>query len=181
MSQIDELKKKHEKEQKEKRVTVADIERFVANKIVNILKRDVESAIRNNKVSCSYYCFYQEGILHRYTFEETRTTMYDYLNDSWMGLLHLPYLFPSKGTTIVGEEDATDIMVSAMWDREKLISLQNILSIVKSELYDFGVKQMEIHLEYRDYYYHKVPGWFKEKTVKETIKPILKFCYKLEW
>ena len=175
MSYISKLADKYAQEKKE--YSISELEKSIADIIVNQAECYIEGAIKQgySTVSMEYYNDTDGGI----NIQPIARTIEYYLYNDWS-----KYLYSLSDLISVLDKDNLNLR-NAIFNNEKKLNLSNIENYIQKGMINLGAKKATVYVRFSEYVFVDVEkkGLFGKRYIIEEKRLLNKYkiCYTVSW
>jgi hypothetical protein len=179
MSFVSEITEQYSHEKKE--FTIDELERGIAEEIVNQAKPHIKAAIRNGQVCiCMKYAHNNDGGTNLWSMNTEEDTIEYYLNDD-----PCCYLYGLADVVDAFSHGEKKNFRNAVFQDEKKLNLTNIENYVRNGLLDLGVREACVYVRFCTTVHQNVwrKGLFGRGKMKRELCSLNKYkvCYEASW
>lgn len=151
----------------------SSIEKWVADKITECAKKDIESAIGRGKTSvkCKF--------LENENGPASTRDMHELEEDFLSGMTGISSLTKLVGSGFLTSAEAE--LCAAIRNNEGKIDLNKIESMVCAGIAELGAKKVSVRIERREKYLGTTPGFLRDKKKWLPLINKYKICYVVSW
>lgn len=157
--------------------SIADLEKIIADRILDSAKSSIEHAINRGENFTRWKYEYSEGCMSACWMYETAE---EYLKSSSCYLSHFADLICSQFETDKNKIELRQLV----YQNQKKLNLTNIEKMVREGIKKLGAKQVTVYVRFCEYAYvtTRKQGFFRNYDVEE-MRPLGKYkiCYAASW